>query len=323
MPVANFVESVVVYDDVENASNPQRKHVDWKRSATGLVFEQAYSERFSLAPGESRALFTTSVSFDLLNGEGPAAVDLTPVTAQSSWYQMRGIAVSPGATDFAVAAETVTFAAQSDGTLKVTGAGVDFTTTPLTNDWVYVAGSTYGDTGPASAANQGFWVITAVTTDTLYLRRVYETDPTPTTETVTIDSTLDLQLVRDAQRPRWVYIEGSSIFAGLKQVLGAASGWIAFASETQFVPVTAFTFTKIFAVRDYAPYLRVEASGPVTVRTLDASLAAYADTSMLLVSENAPGWVESFSFTTFATVINNGTAAVTVNSIFAVSAVES
>lgn len=319
MPVANFVESVVVYDDVENASNPQRKHVDWKRSATGLVFEQVYSERFLLTSGATRTvagpvgvtdLSATSVTFD-------ASI------AKPSWYQIRGaFATSPWALALSVGAQAITVTANAlDGSAFVTGAGLASLAAVKPGDWLYLAGSTYGDAGNFASTNQGFWVVSAVSTG-IHLRRAYPDDSAPVTETVTAIGTTDVQHLPDATRPRWAYIAGSPTFGGLKTVAAAAIGWVAIPTETQFVTTGATTLTRFVVTPSYIAYARVESDQPVKLTIGDAAATAN-EVSLLPVASAAPAWYEGFSFTTSLALLNTSSVTATINLIYAIAKSES
>jgi hypothetical protein len=315
MPVANFVESVVFYDDVENASNPVRKHVDWKRSATGLVFEQVYSERFVLSPGASRTVASPVGVTDL----SATAVAFGAAIAKPSWYQVRGaFPTSPWALALAVGSASVTVTANtSDGSAFVSGAGLASLAGVKPGDWVYLAGSTYGDAGAFAPANQGFWLVSAVSTG-LHLFRVYSDDSAPVTETVTTVGTTDIQHLPDATRPRWAYIAGSTTFGGLKSVVAAAIGWVAIATETQFITTGATTLSRLVVTPNYISYARVESDKSVKLTVGDAAAVAN-EVTLLPVGTNTPAWFETFSFSTSLALLNTSNASATINIIYAIA----
>jgi len=315
MPVANFVESVVFYDDVENASNPIRKHCDWKRSSTGLIFDQVYSERFLLAPGVSRILESTMGSTDL----STTPVTMGAAVGKPTWYQIRGaFPSSPWALALSVGAMSLTCTLQVDGSLLLTGTGLASLAAVKPGDWVYLGGSSYGDAGNFSVSNQGFWVVTAATTG-LYLTRIYPEDPTPVTETVTTVGTTDVQHLPNAVRPLWAFIRGSAVFGGLKTVVAAAIGWVAVLTEPQFVPLAAYTFDRLVVAPKYIAYTRVESDQPVTVTVGDVATATNA-ISLLPVLPLVPVWYEAFAFSTSLAVANLGSSlTATINVIYAIS----
>lgn len=313
MPTANFVESILFYDDDENTSNPQRKHVDWRRSSSGARFDQVYSERFLLSPGVEKVLETSLGETDL--SATPVAVQA--VTAQSTWYQFRGaFPTSPWASALAVSAQSLTLTVQVDGTLLVTGTGLASLSAVVPGDWVYIAGSQYGDTGPFSSVNQGFWEVVSVAAG-LTLRSVYGTT-TPVNETVTTTSVNNLQLVRKETRPRWLFVQGSAVYAGLQQVVGAGIGWLAVLAPSQYVAVASISLTLI-AAPIFIAYARVESDQPVTVKLTDA--VADNEVSLLPSTSVTPVWVEVFPFGLALSVENTGSnVAAAVNIIYAFSA---
>lgn len=314
MPTANFVEQVLFYEDVENASNPQRKHVDWKRTASGLPFEQVYSERFLLAPGATKTLESTMGVVDL----STTPVNLVAGVAQPTWYRFVGaFPSSPWAAALAVSGQPLVLTVQVDGTMLVTGAGLASLAGVTPGDWVYLAGSGYGDTGSVSAVNQGFWKVTAVGVG-LTLVRIYPTD-TSATETVTTGSVNDVQLLADATRPRWLFVRGAAGYAGLYTVVGAAIGWLAIVPSTTFVSATAVTFDRLLAAPKFIAYARVESDEPVTVKVGDVA-TAINEVSLQPITGYAPAWYESFSFATSLAVQNKGgSVAATINLIYALS----
>lgn len=316
MPVANFVESVVVYDDVENASNPVRKHVDWKRSATGLVFEQAYSERFTLAPGASRSIFSPPTYYDSLS----AVVDFAAVTAKPTWYQVRGLS-STGSNGIGFPTGSLVLAAQVDGSMYASGAGIS-ANGAVPGDWVYLAGSTYGDVGVVSADNQGFWVITAVSNG-FYMRRAYPEDPLAVTETVTVSATTDIQYTPNMYRSRWVFPEGAGIFSGLKACMGVAVGWAAFPAESRFVPTTGVIPTHVMLTPQYSAYVRVESDKPLLLQMGDINYHNLSnEVTLLPVVGGAPAWYEAFAFTLVLNVQNRGSETATINLVYAIAKTE-
>jgi len=324
MPVANFVESVVVYDDVENASNPQRKHVDWKRSATGLVFEQVYSERFLVTPGSYKSPYSVPQYLDFIS----QPVDFAPVTAKS-WYQARwaGGGYPPGCQALGNVGQPLTCTAQADGGLLISGTGLGGNTA-LVGEWVYLAGSTYGDTGVVGVENQGFWVITATTDGgtSLYLRRAYAEDPAPVTETVTVAAVENIQYTQDTYRTRWANISAyGSVFGGVKSVVGSAIGWVAFATETSFVPTSGVMVDHLMLVPEYVSYLRVESDKPLALQIGDIqydTVGTY-EVTLLPVKDGSPAWHETFAFTLALALQNRGRESATVNLIYGIVKSES
>lgn len=319
MPVANFVESAVFYDDVENASNPLRKHVDWKRSATGLVFEQVYSERFLLAPGESRTVASPVGVTDL----SATPVTFAAAAGKPTWYQVRGaFPTSPWALPLSVGAQSVTVTANTpDGSAFISGTGLASLASVKPGDWVYLGGSSYGDAGAFSTANQGFWRVSAVSTG-LHLYRAYADDSAPVTETVATVGTSDVQHLPDATRPRWAYIAGSSTFGGLKSVVAAAIGWVAIAAESQFIATGSATLSRLVVTPSYIAYARVESDKSVKLTVGDAAAAAN-EVTLLPVGTNTPAWFETFSFSTSLALLNIGNASATINLIYAIAKTES
>lgn len=312
MPTANIVESVLIFDDTENASNPQLKHVDWRRTATGLVFDQVYSERFALAPGITKTLEAGVGVTDL----SATPVNLVQVPANPAWYQFAGaFPSSPWAVALAVSGQSLTVTVQLDGSVTLTGPGLASLAGVNPGDWVYLAGSGYGDSGAVSATNQGFWVVTAVGVG-LSLKRIYPTDGA-VTETVLTFSINDVQLLADATRPRWLFVRGSAVYAGLYQVVGAAKGWVAVQAPPQFVPATGITFDRLTTAPKYISYVRVEADLPVTLTVGDVA-AATNQVSLEPVAAGVPAWYEAFAFATSLAVKNaGGSAPATVNIIYA------
>lgn len=312
MPTATLVESILFFDDVESPSNPQRKFVDWRRTASGLVFDQVYSERFLIAPGITKTLESGVGSTDL----SATPVNLAPVTSQSTWYQFKGsFSSSPWAAALAVAGQLLTITVQVDGTVLVTGAGLASLSTVNPGDWVYMAGSGYGDTGSVAAINQGFWSVVAVGTG-LTLRRIYPGD-SAVTESVVVGAVNNLQLLVDANRPRWLFVRGSAVYSGLYEVVGAAIGWVAVVAPSQFVPATTVTFERLTTAPRYIAYVRVEADVPVTVIVGDVATAVN-NVSLLPVATGVSSWYETFSFTTSLAVKNAGSnIPATVNVIYA------
>jgi hypothetical protein len=311
MPVANFSESVVVYDDVVNASNPQRKHVDWKRTATGLTFDQVYSERFVMAPGTSGTIGSVVGVADL----SATPVNFLAAAGKPTWYQARGaFPTSPWALAIAVGAQNVTVTAQASGGILLSGAGLGALVGIQPGDWVYLAGSSYGDAGAFAAANQGFWVVTTISTG-LYLSRVYAEDPVPVTETVVTVGIADIQHLPDSTRPRWAFLRGSSIFGGLKSVVTAAIGWVAFATEAQFAPMNAVTLSRFVLAPGYMAYVRVETDQPLLLSV--GALAASNEIDLLPALNGSPAWYEAFAFITNLVLTNNGNLTASINLIYA------
>lgn len=300
MPQANIVEQVVIFDDVENESNPQRKHIDWKRSATGLTLDEVFSERLTLGAGISKTLEASVGASDL----SATACTMGAAAGKSTWYQVRGAYASPWAAALGTAGQNVTVTANLDGTISLSGAGLAALTNVRPGDQVYLSGSDYGDTGAFASANQGFWSVVSLATG-LTLQRVFAEDTQGTSEVVAVAANLDIQHIADSTRPRWAFIRGGVVFAGVKAVLAAASGWFAVATETQFTPTAAYTFSKLVVAPRYISFVRIEADQPVKVSIGDAGAAAN-EVNLIPLAAAAPAWYEAFAFGTSLAVLNDG-----------------
>jgi hypothetical protein len=249
-------------------------------------------------------------------------VDFTKVVVKPQWYQVRGaFPASPWATDLSVAAQNITVTVQADGlSILVTGPGLAALGSVFAGDWVYLGGSTFGDPGNFAATNQGFWVVVSVGTG-LLLRRADEADGTaPATETVAAVGTSDVQHIPNATRPRWLFIRGPGssglpAFVGLKQVLGAAKGWLLIATEPQFIDLAAVSVDRLVAAPFYIRYVRVESDQPVVLQVGD--IAAAVNEVSLLPFTGVPAWYESLAFVTSLAVFNSGSEQATINIIYA------
>lgn len=315
MPLANIVESVLVYDDSQNNSNPLLKHIDWKRSVTGVEFDEVFSNRVTLRPGESRTLHTIT-ALDV----AAEVSELVALTAKPGVWRFSALGAAytgqSWATAIGVPAQSASISVNVDGTITLDGAGVVGTASP--GAWVYLAGAGYGDGGSWSTANQGFWVVLAASANTFRLRRVFSDESEPVAETVVIAAAEDIQVINGG-RPKFAYIRSTSHreLAGLWPVEMATINWVAIKSST-FVALPVATIDRFTVVPAYIAYLRIEASDAARVGVVTASLVGTQEYDVVPVAAEAPGWLEVCGFVVSCTMDNSASDdVVTFNAVYA------
>ncbi len=317
MPTANIVESIVIFDDTESASNPQRKHCDWRRAATGLTFDEMASQRVVLPPNFQDNLLNVG-AFDL----APFAMAIAPLVAKPTVYRFGGVpfTANPWAVLAATPAQAATLTVGIDGSVTLSGPGLD-PSAALRGPPAPPAPPPDGHPGPGRAANQGFWkVISANALNGIRMQRVSGDEPTGTNETVTLAATSDIQVILEEKAPRWAMMKSNTNaqFSGLRKVLYITDSWVGVEADSTFSPLATLNFDRFTVAPKYIAYVRVECSTIVRVTITDSDITIPHVHELVPPADGALTWYESFEFLTALGVENDFRATpVSVNVIYA------
>lgn len=112
MSKLNFLVYLQTYSDVSASNNPSLSNFKWAREITGIPASNPISEAFSLAPGESKTIFSGVRSL-LVDGTTEFSLQLKPLS--SSTYRL--LATAGQAPGFRTARTT-----SADATTEVTAA---------------------------------------------------------------------------------------------------------------------------------------------------------------------------------------------------------
>lgn len=85
MPILNDSDSLVIYDDPVNTSNPQLRYVDWSRQVNNLVVQNPLNQQMVVPPGASKVIFNGSRSVSIDNTT-TFSISLNPIN--SSIYRI-------------------------------------------------------------------------------------------------------------------------------------------------------------------------------------------------------------------------------------------
>lgn len=308
MPQANFSQSVTVFDDVDNASNPLRRHVDWRRVLSGVALGEVYSDRFVLQPNGAKSVFaSTSIDAHL------DTFNTVFVTSQPGWlvFQDQGTALAAIATGMGSTTFTVTL--NADSTINVSRSTGTFTGI-LAGDTVFLSGVGYGQAAAFGTNNQGFWLVQRVvsTTALILARATGSADPTGVAETVVSAAANDFQRILAPTYDHVLIRGGVLSLVGVHSVVAAANGWFAIASNPSLPALTGLTFTQLLLASNYVVYARVESSQRVSLTVNGGALVVTPP------ADGQVGWFETYGWVTSLTVTADmSDQPATVNVIFA------
>jgi hypothetical protein len=333
MPQLRISSRVQAFGDTipGQLAEPLQRYVDWERFASGMPVKQVMSQRLVLPVGGS-----TIVNTPVVTGVLPGALySVFAHPTKPNRYQVRyqsGAVSNPLVslgTGLLTPGNTYQVVVNADGSIAVADtsvAPVNFGTSLARGDTVYLSGSSFGDAGPWSSLNQGFWqVVTFAPVGVspnakVTLKRVDPADPAGTAETVTASAVNDLQ---KSLAVKSALIDGPPAYSALRVVTECAQGWFSIDSLTLLPEVPEVSFSLITLVSDdFIGYARIEADGPVRVTHKSGDLAQ-GETVVRPVKFSDPlalpvgGWFEVYGLLTLISVVPMSDQQTSVNVILA------
>lgn len=172
MATLRISTNVISYGDPDATAQPRLRHFDWLRAQSITDAANPRSETYTLAPGESRTVFSGVRSLTL-DGTTEMEVDLVVGTAMDYRIRHSGNGLAPGfrtsrGLDLTGATVTVTVNANETATFGVAAGSF---AGAVAGDVLWLPGSADGVTSPFSVANQGQWLILSATASTIVARR--------------------------------------------------------------------------------------------------------------------------------------------------------
>ncbi len=333
MPTLRISSRVQAFGDTipGQLAEPLMRYVDWERFASGMPVKEVASQRVVLPVGGATLVNLPTVTGVLTGALYSVLAHPTKPNRYQVRYQSGAISnplIGLG-TGLLTPGNTYQVVTNTDGSITVADtsvAPVNFGTSLARGDTVYLSGASFGDTGPWTALNQGFWsVVTfgpvgAFTNAKLTLKRVDVTDPTGVAETVIATAATDLQKSLAVES---ALISGPPAYSALWTVTECAQGWFSIDSLTLLPEGLGISFTVITLIPgDFVGYARVEADGPVRVTHKSGDLVQ-GDTMVRPVKFSDPlaipvgGWFEVYGLLTLLSVVPMSDQATSVNVILA------
>jgi hypothetical protein len=293
---------------------------------------EAVSDRRVVDPGQTLTLANVSVVSGIAAG---ALYSLKAHPSKAGRYQIRytgGALTNPLlglGTVLLTPGNTYVVTQNVDGSINVSDTSVspvNFGMSLARGDKVYIAGSSFGDTGPFDASNQGFW--TVVTTKfvganpgaMVVLKRVDATDPVGAAETVIAVAATDIQRVDPATS---VLVVGAPAYAGVWTVKESAQGWVSVDSLVTLPDLSGVTLVALTVAQDEVlGYFRAEVDGIAVVSSKSGDMTQGQQVLRPVVFSDplaAPvgGWTEAYGFFTTLSVENVSDQSLNVNVILA------
>lgn len=337
MPILRISSRVQVYGDVVpgQLAEPLQRYVDWERFASGMPVREAISDRRIVESGQTLTLANVTTITGIAAG---ATYSFKAHPSKSGRYQIRYVsgAAMPQLTGLSTSIATVghsySVVTQDDGSIVLT----DTFATPgnfglIRGDKVYLAGSAFGDTGPWSASNQGFWTVVACSASGIYpgakltLKRVESTDSVGVDESAIVaTATADIQKIVPVVSALIVGVAPySSAYSGVWEVVESAKGWFSIDSLTTLPDILTDIPTALtLAQNDFLGYFRVEVDAAAVVKTTSGDLTQGSQVLRPVVFSDplatpVGGWMELYGFMTNLQVQNVSDGPVSVNVILA------
>lgn len=332
MPTLRISSRVQAYADTipGGLAEPLQRYVDFEKFASGMSIREVNSDRRVIDPGVTLSLANVTFVTGIAVG---ALYDLKAHPTKTGRYQVRyksGAISDPIiglGTGLVTPANTYVVTLNADGSINIVDSSVSPVNFGLARgDTVYVAGTSFGDTGPFNVANQGFWtVVTCTSSGTnpgakLVLKRVNPTDSTGLAETVTAAAALNIQKSTPISS---VLLVGAPAYAGIWAVTETASGWFSIDSLVTLPDLLNISMTAMTLVPEqFLGYIRVEVDGPAIVRTTSGDLTQGQQVLRPVKFSDplaAPvgGWLEMYGLLTQLSVQNVSDVPVSVNLVLA------
>ena len=307
----SIYEKSLAFTNPSGGNDPVRKAWDWTRQLQNVPVANPQSQSFTLAPGSSLAVFSSSLSTGItgstvvsmsLNSFSPSVYRFTIVSGPGAFRTDRGLTLSGSLI-------TVTVNANSTATW-VTGTGAF--TGVLVGDTVFIPGLSTGDSaGPFNVSNEGFWVVLAVNSSTsLTLGRpgVF----LGVSQAVTLGASNQLTAFSAAgiQPGNFLAITAqfSASVQGIYTVWAVTPGWVEIVSSSPLpiqTSITQTTTSMIFYTTSKR-FVRVESDQQVTVQYNGDSTNNNLVTPFVAGSSNLIGWDEKVGTVFSLTIVNNG-----------------
>jgi hypothetical protein len=165
--------TLAAWSDSSANNNPSLRHIDWTRDMPDLQVKNPQAVSHVVAPGVELTVFDGTRALTI---DGTTTFSVALVTSTADRYRFRHTAgASPGfRTDRALnlSGSTYSVTVNANGTAVITRtAGAATFTGVVVGDTVWIPDATEAAGQPFQAANQGFWVVLAVTSTTLTLTR--------------------------------------------------------------------------------------------------------------------------------------------------------
>lgn len=282
MPTLRINSKIQTYADIVpgQLSEPLMRYCDWERLASGIPVREVISDCRVVSPGTTLSLASVSV----ISGIAPSVLySLKAHATKTDRYQIRYQSGGTGnplvglGTGLASISNTYVVTLNTNGSINLVDNSVSPVNFGLARaDKVYIAGSDFGDTGPFSSLNQGFWEVVSCSAfgsnpgAKLVLSRINITDELGVAETVTAAATLNIQKVTKVSS---ALIIGAPAYAGIWTVTESASGWFSVDSVNTLPDLLSVTLTALtLSLGEFLGFARVESDGIAVVNSTSGDL---------------------------------------------------
>lgn len=164
--------NAIAFGDPDSTAQPRLRHFDWLRAQSVVDAANPRSETYTLAPGESRTIFS-GVRALALDGTTEMEVSMVAGTTMDYRLSHTGVGTAPGfrtSRSLDLTGQTVTVTVNSNETATFATTGGAFAGA-VVGDVLWIPGSVDGVTSPFSVANQGQWLILSASSGSIVARR--------------------------------------------------------------------------------------------------------------------------------------------------------